>query len=199
MRLIGDVHRDFDRYEAQLRESPEPSVQLGDMGIFTSKDVARVTELHADGNSHFIEGNHDDIRRCQHVPGYRPRGSVISIEGRVVFFFGGALSIDKAQRTPGHDWFPTEQGSEAEMITSESIYSTMQPDVVITHDAPLEALGRFYREHPVYLNRTTKFLSRLLEIHQPETWIFGHHHRYFHTNLAGTDFYCVPPGGELKL
>ena len=29
-------------------------------------------------------------------------------DGRTVLFMGGALSVDKAWRTPGYDWFPEE-------------------------------------------------------------------------------------------
>ena len=45
------------------------------------------------------------------------RGQVFTIEGKKIFVFGGAESIDKEYRIPGVSWWPQEIPSFKEMET----------------------------------------------------------------------------------
>jgi len=61
------------------------------------------------------------------------RGSVLKLpDKRNILFIGGALSIDKKQRTIGYDWFPQETISQKNIfeLPDEKI------DIVISHTAP---------------------------------------------------------------
>jgi hypothetical protein len=39
----------------------------------------------------------------------------------------------------------------------------------------------------------------MFEIHQPEMWIFGHHHKNFQVRSNGTLFVCIRDGGVADL
>jgi hypothetical protein len=49
--------------------------------------------------------------------------------------------------------------------------------------------------------RTSQALQSMLEIHQPDIWIFGHYHvaREFQTLKYETKFVCVPELGTYDL
>ena len=76
------------------------------------------------------------------------------------------------------------------------VYSTIKPRVMITHDCPHEiADAMFWKsgllKGPRYNTRTGDFLQRLLELHQPDEWYFGHWHHSVQYKYGRTMFQCI--------
>jgi predicted phosphodiesterase len=64
-----------------------------------------------------------------------PRGAMLKLGGARVLFVGGAVSIDRKERTEGYDWFA------AEALTPEQAdlaISRGPADLVLCHDCPRE-------------------------------------------------------------
>jgi hypothetical protein len=53
-------------------------------------------------------------------------------------YIGGALSIDKAHRTEGLNWWVDEELSIQEMNSIFDKYIKEKPDIMVTHDCPEE-------------------------------------------------------------
>jgi hypothetical protein len=91
------------------------------------------------------------------------------------------------------------------MRAAEKEYLAARPRIVITHDGPTD-IARFAWQHARSVtppnpgavfrpSRTSLFLQRLLEQHQPQLWVFGHHHYDWMYREDKTRFVCV---GELS-
>ena len=44
---------------------------------------------------------------------------------------------------------------------------------------------------PGYPNRTSAAFTRMLDIHQPEEWYFGHWHKTMQYKYGRTHFHCI--------
>jgi hypothetical protein len=159
---------------------------------------------------YWCPGNHEDwwdlIYERQYIKGpvemqpsvyYMKRGETLMLpDGRRVLFMGGADSIDKSMRTMGHDWFPQE------IITQADIYNLPDPDevpidIVISHTCPEEFHdAMLQRENSVRVR--TKFddpsmlaLSYILHTYQPSWWFFGHFHFYKEGTYNNTRWFCL--------
>ncbi len=77
------------------------------------------------------------------------RGQVFEIEGKKIFTFGGAYSIDKYMRTPHRSWWPQEMPSDDEkkegIINLKKVNNKV--DYIITHTAPEDTMCMFHPEH----------------------------------------------------
>jgi hypothetical protein len=169
-----------------------------------------VLESLVDGQKHrFLAGNHDHY-------GSLPRHELGDFGGfclgEVEFFFvRGARSGDKQElvrrgRELGRKlWFEEEELSEAQLAEALDAFVECRPRIVLSHASP-SRITKFVHEYirlrdPYQLARnsepspTTEMFERMLEIHRPELWCFGHHHHDWHYREEGTDFRCV---GELS-
>jgi hypothetical protein len=181
--VIGDVHCKIDLY-AKAIAGVEQSVQLGDFGF------AHAYHWHhrnvASENHRILLGNHDWYPK-------REMPAVLSDAGfdpeRSLFWVRGAQSQSRHWRTPGLDWFPHEEIGVLEWPNITSLYGLVRPGIVLTHDAPDDALNEFGFEA---YSATQHALSKLLAIHRPALWIFGHHHTPLDTVVKGTRFICLP-------
>lgn len=194
--VIGDVHGKSDRH-LKICNNSELTLQLGDLG-FNYDYLNRL-----DWSRHkFFMGNHDnyglDILPQHCLGDFGP----YDFEGRSVpfFFIRGGLSIDKRFRTAGFDYFFNEELNQVQMDACLSLYEQTKPDIVISHEFPVEAipyLSSFsdeYIKENFYVNvpsRTSLFLSELLNIHRPALWIGGHFHKTYKVNIDGTEFRCL--------
>lgn len=105
------------------------------------------------------------------------RGQVFEIEGKKIFTFGGAYSIDKPFRTPGHSWWAEEMPSNEEM--KEAIENLKKHgnkvDYILTHTAPEDTMNIFYPNH--YEEKPlNNFLEWVRENVSYKHWWFGHLH-----------------------
>jgi len=216
LRLIGDVHGQVDRNNLFTRDG-QPyleiigdapySVQVGDMGDEETYDQL-ISSVHA-SRHRFFPGNHDHYDRLPpHSLG--DFGSVC-LGGVEFFFVRGAGSIDRETLVGlGHEegkqlWFEEEELTDEQMCAAEQEYLRARPRIVLSHDAPTSVARLAWREARrlsppnsravLCSSRTSAFLARLLEQHQPRLWLFGHHHHDWRHREGETRFVCV---GELS-
>lgn len=203
VRIIGDVHGKFSRYRDIIRDVPR-SIQVGDMGVgFRNGNGDQMGNPPYDsmsrGDHKFIRGNHDNPQACARHPYWIADGSFIPvIEGSMdsgIYCLGGAVSIDKAWRTEGLDWWPDEECSYAELERMIDDYTAIKPEIVITHDCPDsiagEILTAFRKVRIEDGSRTRQALDRVFAIHQPREWYFGHWHEFMQFERNGTKFRCL--------
>lgn len=203
-RLIGDIHGLYSEYiTVAEHEFDGPTIQLGDFGVGFSGPFwhERANEFHTGGKHRFIRGNHDDPERCRKwmTNGWIPDGHVEND----VMFIGGAWSIDYAWRTEGVTWWRDEECSMEEFERMIDVYSTVKPRVMITHDAPTMVTYQMFVQTGLAIGgpnakmirtRTGEALQAMLNIHQPELWVFGHWHHTMMAKYGRTHFQCL---GEL--
>jgi hypothetical protein len=193
--LIGDVHGKFARYKKILKRCRD-SVQVGDMGVgfenaYGIKQPNPPHRSMVEGNHRFIRGNHDNPAVCVRHSQWIPDGTV---EGHVMFI-GGALSVDQERRTEGLDWWRGEELSVERLQAMVDVYVGARPRVMVTHDCP-EGIVRHVcaasrRRKFEWPSRTRQALQAMWEAHQPELWVFGHHHVSLSWAENGTSFRCL--------
>jgi hypothetical protein len=194
--VIGDVHGKFNAYKNIISKC-DRSIQVGDLGVgfidprteIFSADSPRY--MMASRGHRFIRGNHDNPRACRHHSQWIEDGSV---HGEVMFI-GGALSIDRAYRTEGYDWWADEELSIAELNRVASTYAAVKPRVMITHECPESISDAIMASrHKTKFNmpsRTRQAFQAMFEFHQPDLWIHGHWHVSFDDVFDGTRFVCL--------
>jgi Calcineurin-like phosphoesterase len=216
LRVIGDVHAQIGpddlitrgaRPYLELIAGAPYTIQVGDMGDGETYDqLVRIVDA---GRHRFFPGNHDHYDR---LPPHALGDFGAASWGGVDFFFvRGAASADRDKlvrlgRELGKTlWFAQEELTAEQMRAAEQEYLRTRPGIVLTHDAPT-AIARFAWQHArrsgppdpgaVFRpSRTNAFLTRLLEQHAPQLWVFGHHHRDWRYQENETMFVCV---GELS-
>lgn len=198
VRLIGDVHGKFKPYRKLIRDIPF-SIQVGDMGVGFRRnhgDMAWYSnppfDAMSEGRHLFIRGNHDNPEVCRRQKYWIPDGALLP-EG--IYCLGGAVSIDRAYRTEGLDWWPDEECSYAELERMIDEYASFKPEIVITHDCPAsvanEILAAFNMRKIEDGSRTRVALERMLERHRPRKWFFGHWHVSLTFERDATTFQCL--------
>lgn len=198
VRLIGDVHGKFKPYRNLIRDVPF-SIQVGDMGVgfmgWRGGELRPLTnppyDAMSEGRHLFIRGNHDNPEVCKRQKFWIPDGTVV--DG--IYCLGGAVSIDRAYRTEGLDWWPDEELSYAELDRMIDDYAAIKPEIVVTHDCPAsvanEILAAFNMRKIEDGSRTREALERMLAIHQPRLWVFGHWHVSLRFQRGRTMFQCL--------
>jgi len=188
--IIGDVHGKYDHYRELIRKNEDHSytIQLGDFGFKyeTLKNVDHTKHL-------IIGGNHDNYDICYNYPHFLPDyGYMVNFNGVDFFYYRGAYSIDRQDRTIGINWWEQEQVTIDHFMKARELYREIKPDIVLTHDCPdfmvRNYIGPYGR---IYENITNWALGELYKIHQPKLWIHGHHHQSKTTVYGKTKFVCV--------
>lgn len=209
IRFIGDVHGKFNRYRSMIKNSPHPTIQVGDFGVgfrnrngkYTEQPDDKLTELMSSGGHTYIRGNHDNPDWCKGDP-------LCILDGAThgnMMFVGGAVSIDKPYRIEGQSWWPEEELTKAELDAIVETYSQVKPQIMVTHECPERVAVQIVqslsmRSHPVKLeekwaSRSRAAFERMMEIHQPRIWIHGHWHVRKDWVIDGTRFLCLPELG----
>lgn len=109
------------------------------------------------------------------------RGQVFEIEGKTIFTFGGATSIDRDYRVEGESWWKQELPTYEELdegIANLKRYGN-KVDYVITHSCGQRALA--YPQIRIAAGVKTlcpesHLLSNFEDIVQFKHWYFGHFH-----------------------
>jgi hypothetical protein len=158
--VAGDWHgntawavRAVRRMAALLpRDEPRIIVQLGDFGIWPGPEGRDYLDrldaglTAAGAQLWFVDGNHEDFAQLARLrPGpdgrepvtgriwHLPRGHRWSWGGREWLALGGAVSLDRAGRTEGLDWWPEEEITRAQ---AAEVIAGGPADVMVTHDCP---------------------------------------------------------------
>lgn len=186
IRIIGDAHGLVNQY-AEIIKDGQKSICVGDFGFKTQWDWHK---HNVDPSRHWINpGNHDYFPMF-HEDFCLGNYSYLSWLGEM-FTIRGAKSIDKHLRTEGIDWFANEELTYAEGLECLDLYSECKPRIVISHDAPQSVIEAMFKYAWMDKSNTTQLLQALFEVHQPEMWFFGHHHRSRQIELDGTKFRCL--------
>lgn len=179
--VIGDVHGKTIEYAGKLVKHSGCTIQVGDFGF----DRAHNWHLNTINNKrHKINfGNHDD-------PNFLNRehscGNFSFYENGRVMTIRGAYSTDKDHRIEGYDWWPEEEMTYQEMQECIDAYVDKKPEIVVSHDCPLTARRILFNIHDRPC--TAVGLERMFSAHQPDRWIFGHHHWHRYQVINGTFF-----------
>ena len=188
-------------------------VQLGDFGVWPgSTGEGYLDAVEAECRRHgvtvlFIDGNHEDFDRLARYPvapcGLRPvrpsvwhlpRGTRWVWRGRVWLAVGGAVSVDRAMRTPGATWWRQETLKPDE---AEAIIAGGPADIMVTHDRPVMAqiaLGErpgawharglangWAREDLCAADAHSALLQTVVDAAQPTRLFHGHMHDRYDT------------------
>ena len=200
--LTGDVHGNTEwavRHvlKTARRKKAQLILQVGDMGVWPGTRGKRFLDQvdHESGLAripwHFIDGNHEDFDQLLAYPvgddGRRivrqhifhlPRGFRWSWAGRSFVALGGAGSIDRDSRLPGHSWWPQET------ITDDDVRECIRGgsvDVLIAHDAPVNLhiksdWGKPPEDILLDLEASRGRLQQVVDACQPKLVVHGHWH-----------------------
>lgn len=187
--IIGDVHGKYERYHkivSRTKENPY-TLQLGDFG-FKYETLKNI-----DSTKHLIlPGNHDNYNMCYRYPHFLGDYGYTSLNRVEFFYYRGAYSIDRSYRTIGIDWWEDEQVSIDQFMKARELYRQVKPKIVITHDCPQSIAAQMIPlGGRIYENTTGWALQELLNIHEPELWLFGHWHRSKTIQYGKTKFMCL--------
>lgn len=213
--FCGDTHGNFDALvKWNERHEGDVLVHVGDFGLgflTGGRSVFSLTagldkQLAERGNKlYVIRGNHDDPKFFKHgdsfVDGVQlvKDGTLLELCGERIWLHGGAISVDRKQRVPGHSWWAGEhcdwQGDTEGLSTAT---------VVVTHgagswselgvDSPY--LQQFHATDPT-LREELKAESAVFDGMRKEAaaathWYYGHFHQSMRhddgkTKLRGLD------------
>jgi len=179
--IIGDVH---------IIQNIKKSIQVGDFG-FRKEHEWHLQNIDS-SNHKIVFGNHDDYNFLNEKHSLKNW----SYENNI-FTIRGAESIDRYRRTEGVDYFSNEELNYTEFDEVIENYINIKPKIVISHDCPKSICTSLFGIHDKNITRSG--LDALFEIHKPDIWIFGHHHRSINTNILKTNFICLKELETYKL
>ena len=197
--ITGDTHGDFSRFNKEPYTSMTKDdivIICGDFGGLWRKDADHAKKMEILNSVEFtilwIDGNHENFDwlnefevkewnggkvhfitdKCIHLI----RGQVFNIEGKNIFTYGGASSVDRMYRIPGVSWWAEELPSwkdESEALKNLE-KCNYKVDLVITHSAPNNIL---YKINPsYYYDSVTTFLHEIYKKLSFKHWYIGHYH-----------------------
>jgi predicted phosphodiesterase len=187
--ILGDVHGKYRRLHEIIREKDryEYIIQIGDLGF----DYGTLDNVDPD-KFKVVGGNHDNMDKIIHIPHYLGDYGYTSVNSVNFFYYRGAYSIDRQYRTVGVDWWEKEQLTIEDFIKARELYREIKPKIVITHDCPQSIASQMLLPHQrIYENMTGWALNELLNIHQPDLWLFGHWHDSRTIRYGNTKFVCL--------
>lgn len=208
--VAGDWHgntgwavRAIRRICAQLPAgSPRIVLHLGDFGIWPDRGgaefLARTDAALAAAGAQlwFVDGNHEDhamLGRLSPGPDGRcpvtdriwhlPRGYRWEWHGRRWLALGGAVSLDRAERTAGRDWWPEEEISAAQAAV---VTAAGPADVLVSHDCPAGIEHAFTAPPPAWsradvarARQHQELLAGVAAAVRPSVVLHGHLHEYY--------------------
>lgn len=223
--VMGDTHRtDLFYIHCFCDNHPELTkkdyiIIAGDFGgVWSKKTLERDLKPFSDlpVTVLFVDGNHENFDLLNAYPvemwnggkvhKIKPdiihlmRGQVFEIEGKTIFTFGGATSIDRDYRIKGESWWLQELPTYEELdegIANLRRYG-YKVDYIITHSCSERAFM-----YPAIRNNATikyhcpevQMLSYIEDITEFKHWYFGH----FHIDARLSDKYTVLLHDVVKL
>ena len=210
--MAGDWHGEEEWAVSVIRrvprllagESQRIVLHLGDFGIWpdqAGKDyLSRVSAALAEAGAElwFVDGNHEDFPQLDKLdenPG--PDGRVMVVprvmhllrgyrwnwHGLTWLACGGAVSLDRAVRTEGVDWWPEEEITTAQEI---AISAGGHADVMVCHDCPSGVAHTFAHPPPEWAaedlarnDAHRRRLQRIVDSVMPAYLMHGHLHRAY--------------------
>ncbi len=216
--VTGDTHglEDFNKLHIFAGNHPELTkndfvIIAGDFGAIWSEDtLVRNLRYYKElpFTVLFVDGNHENFDLLNSYPEevwnggrihrIRPdiihlmRGQIFEIDGKTVFTFGGATSIDRAYRTEGRSWWSQELPTFAEL--DEGLANLKKHankvDYIITHACGQRALAYPKMRAVAGIKSAcmeAHLLSNFEDAVEFKHWYFGH----YHINARLSDKYTV--------
>lgn len=204
--VTGDTHGLEDFYKLHIFAGQHPELTKDDYviiagdfgGVWSEQTLTESLRYytHLPFTVLFVDGNHENFDMINAYPvetwkggkvhKIKPdiihlmRGQVFEIEGKTIFTFGGATSIDKMYRTEGRSWWRQELPTFEELdegVANLKRYGN-KVDYIITHSCPERAFA-----YPAISKNVVKFncpevqmLSYIEDIASFGHWYFGHFH-----------------------
>jgi len=179
-------------------------LHLGDFGIWPDADGGRYLNAISAALSQvnaelcFVDGNHEDFSlleryangaspdgRIPVVPGiyHLPRGHRWNWHGRRWLACGGGVSLDRALRRQGHDWWPQEEITDQH---ERAVIGAGVADVMVCHDCPASVSHTFpsppsdWSQADLARNEAHRHrLQRMANAIRPRYLMHGHLHRAY--------------------
>ncbi len=184
--IIGDPHGKLDQYKKIISNS-ENTLSVGDLGFKNEWDEITRFVSEIDGFHKNNPGNHE---YGPYVDNHKlSTGNFQFFDALNLFTVRGAESIDKHLRTEGIDWFANEELNYQEQLAAFDEYCRVKPKVVISHDCPQTVMTSLFGYTGKSQTRT--MLEMMFQEHQPQLWVFGHHHKSKDVQINGTRFVCL--------
>jgi Icc-related predicted phosphoesterase len=181
--LIGDVHGEWDKYIKITERLDCQSVCVGDLGFDIYPNQEELDKIDTFNHKAF-PGNHDGPSFFNHKISLGRYGYLKPYDA---FYIGGAETPKHARSR--HKWFSDEELTNEQFIKIIDLIKFIKPKVILTHDAPDSVRRSFF---DIKIKTKTSFaLQAIFDAHQPEQWIFGHHHRSKHGKIKTTNFRCL--------
>lgn len=205
LKFTGDTHGEQGRFshmqeigEEEWNENDTLLVS-GDFGYVFKNDALEnifLNELEKKKyNICFCCGNHENfdaleqfeveewnggkVHRIRKNIFHLMRGQIYTIEGKKIFSFGGAYSIDRYMRTEHVSWWKQELPCDEEYkeaVKNLKLHNNTV-DYIITHTAPREIIRRMGRYPDMHDAELTGFLEWIMYEVSYKQWFFGHWHR----------------------
>lgn len=203
--ITGDMHASLDReigrprFLESLTEN-DSLIVLGDFGYTWRKEYLNLYNYKVP--TFVVDGNHDNYTILNDSPitemlgsevgvlkegVYRLKtGNIYNFNGLKVFVFGGALSIDKAMRTPYVSWWPEEipTRNDYNRALENLEKANWDIDLFLAHTCSEEVCERLFHYSYKITDPTEKMISQLefeINYHNPKAkylFLFGHHHNF---------------------
>ena len=186
--LIGDIHGNTEMY-LNIVAKHERTIQLGDLG-FNYEFLNAV-----DSTKHrVIAGNHDNYWQMDSYPHFLGDFGELMLEGLPkIFFCRGGRSIDKESRTLGINYFPEEEFDLRQCNDAIDAYNGCE--VMLSHECPTVVMEQILAskkdDRNIDPSVTSHLLQRMFDLHRPNLWVFGHHHKSFTQVIDGCKFVCL--------
>ena len=205
--ITGDTHGryDFAKLLRFARQHPELTkkdhlIVAGDFGgVWSPKTLEEDLRIYEElpFTVLFVDGNHEYFDLLDAYPAetwkggkvhvlkptviHLMRGQVFEIEGKTIFTFGGATSIDRYMRIEGISWWARELPSFEELdegLANLKRYNNTV-DYIVTHSCDERAL--WYpplrtKTYQMSVYPENQMLSNFEDIVAYGHWYFGHYH-----------------------
>ncbi len=198
--IVSDTHCYFDLVNRQIEYAEHvlghtitSVIHLGDFGLYKAqlKDYFKKRKKRFLKPLYCIDGNHEDfktlhrlVRIYQDQFTYLPRATVHTIDGYRFLALGGAAYMDP-MITTRESVITNLQIDACLAIPREAV------DIIITHDCPV-GIGVPSTPGLEHFGATGFPRSEELATHfKPKMWLFGHHHKWFHTQDEHTSYFGV--------
>ena len=229
MYFVGDTHSIRPIFELidKYKLESQNLIHVGDLGLGFQevsrdlKNLALLEEaLNETGNNlYVIRGNHDNPifwDKNLHLPTYHninliPDHSTVRIENKVIYFAGGATSIDRRPRMAEHppSWWKGEKFIYDEKYINRVLSKISNIDMVVTHSAPhfaypqndyVEIVNHYCdieSKHGQDLRTElraeradhTSLFQKIKDFgFTPSHWLYGHFHSSKKEIISGTEF-----------
>ncbi len=201
--ITGDTHGDPVRFiENNMNDSNwnenDYLIVCGDFGFIFLDDKREECILDflatKPYNICFCDGNHENfpaiyaypkeewnggwVHRIRNNIFHLMRGQVFKIDGKKIFTFGGAYSIDRYMRKLNFSYWNQEIPNDAEY--KEAVKNLKEHnekiDIVISHTAPREIIRKMGYCPNAHDMELTGFLEWIMHEVEFKRWYFGHWH-----------------------